>query len=302
MSAPDLSAARVVAIGGGHGCSRTLRALRLLGIAPTAVVSVADDGGSSGRLRRDHDVVALGDLRAALLALAPEDVATTLLRDLVGHRFGDGDLAGHSLGNLVLLARLEARDGDLIGALDDVAGLLGVIGRVLPSTTVGLTLVADTSGGVVRGQAAIAGTHRIGRVRLEPAAPAASAEAVAAIAAADLVLLGPGSLFTSIIPNLLVPGVGDALASTAARVVLVANLREQPGETEGMGLGAHVAALLDHRADLRLDAILVDPDSPLGAGGGTPPSIPRFEHALAGPRGISHDPALLAQAVRDVLW
>ena len=290
----------VVAVGGGHGCARTLAALRILGVRTTAVVSVADDGGSSGRLRRDHGVVALGDLRAALLALAPTDATRTVLRDLVAHRFAGGDLGGHSLGNLVLLARLEARGGDLVAALDDVAALLGATGRVLPSATAEVTLVAETSGGVVRGQAAVAATRGVTRVRLEPAASDAPPEVVAALTDADLVLLGPGSLFTSVLPNLLVPGVAAALAAGGARTVLVANLREQVGETEGMTLAAHVAALHAHVPGLRLDGVLLDPDSPLGA---TPPSDgpPVIAARLAGPRGISHEPALLAAAVADLL-
>ncbi len=300
MSGRGPAGAHVVAVGGGHGCSRTLRALRRLGVRATAVVSVADDGGSSGRLRRDHDVVALGDLRSALLALAPEDAGAGLLPDLLAHRFVRGDLDGHSLGNLVLLARLEARGGDLIAALDDVGALLGAAGRVLPSTTAGVTLVAETSTGEVRGQAAVAGTRRIRRVRLEPSAPDAPGEVRRAIADADLVLLGPGSLFTSLLPNLLVPGVAETLAAAAARTVLVANLREQPGETEGMTLADHVAALLDHVPDLRLDAVLADPGSPLGAApwSGGPPVVPA---RLAGPRGISHDPERLAAALVDLV-
>ncbi len=294
------SVPHVVAIGGGHGCARTLAALRRLDVRATAVVSVADDGGSSGRLRRDHGIVALGDLRAALLALAPGGPEHDVLRDLVAHRFGAGDLDGHSLGNLVLLARLEARAGDLVAALDDVARLLGAVGRVLPSATTPLTLVAETSDGLVRGQAAIAATRRIVRVRLEPEGPEAPPETLAALDAADLVLLGPGSLFTSVLPNLLVPVVASALAAGRARTVLVANLREQPGETEGMSLDGHVAALRGHVPGLRLDAVLVDPDSPLGAappaGGTAVVTAP-----LAGPRGISHEPALLAAAVTDLL-
>jgi uncharacterized cofD-like protein len=294
------SAPHVVAVGGGHGCARTLAALRILGVRTTAVVSVADDGGSSGRLRRDHGVVALGDLRAALLALTPEDSGREVLRDLVAHRFAAGDLDGHSLGNLILLARLEVRGGDLVAALDDVAALLGAAGRVLPSATAEVTLVAETSDGVVRGQAAVAGTRRIARVRLEPEAPDAPAEVVAALTGADLVLLGPGSLFTSVLPNLLVPGVAAALAAGAPRTVLVANLREQPGETEGMSLAEHVAALRAHVPGLHLDAVLLDPGSPLGAE--PPPDGPPVVAApLAGPRGVSHEPARLAAAVADLL-
>jgi uncharacterized cofD-like protein len=301
-------APNVVAVGGGHGCARTLRALRRLGVSATAVVSVADDGGSSGRLRRDHQVVALGDLRAALLALAaPEPPGEAgdgapgaILREVLGHRFGGGDLDGHSLGNLVLLARLEARAGDLIAALDDVGRLLGSAGRVLPSTTAGVTLVAETAGGEVRGQAAVAGTRRIRRVRLEPAEPDAPAEVLAAVAGADLVVLGPGSLFTSLLPNLLVPGLAAALAGASARTVLVANLREQPGETEGMSLRAHVEALAAHVPTLRIDTVLADPDSALGATGWTG-GPPVQAVRLAGPRGISHDPQLLAGALADLL-
>ena len=297
-SGPDRP--HVVAIGGGHGCARTLAALRRLGVRTTAVVSVADDGGSSGRLRRDHDVVALGDLRAALLALTPEGAASALLRDLLGHRFARGQLDGHSLGNLALLARVEARDGDLIAALDDLAGLLGTAGRVLPSTTAGVTLVAETDTGEVRGQAAVAGTRRIRRVRLEPDDVRAPAEVVAALADADLVLLGPGSLFTSLLPNLLVDGVAATLERARPRTVLIANLGEQRGETEGMDLAAHVRALMAHVPRLRLDAVLADPGSALGAAGwrGGPPVVAA---ALAGRRGISHDPDLLAAAVAGLL-
>lgn len=300
MRSEDPRRPHVVAVGGGHGCARTLAALRLLGVRATAVVSVADDGGSSGRLRRDHGIVALGDLRAALLALAPEDGPGDVLRELLGHRFASGDLGGHSLGNLVLLARLEARGGDLVAALDDVATLLGATGRVLPSATSDVTLVAETSEGVVRGQATVAATRGIRRVRLEPEAPTAPPEVLAALDGADLVLLGPGSLFTSVLPNLLVPGVAAALAAAPAPTVLVANLREQPGETEGMTLDDHLGALRTHVPSLRLDAVIVDPDSPLGA---VPPTAgPKVVAApLAGPRGISHEPARLAAVVAGLL-
>lgn len=296
MTGVALPRRHVVAIGGGHGCARTLRALRHLDVAATAVVSVADDGGSSGRLRQDHQVVALGDLREALLALAPPSLAG----GLVSHRFVGGQLDGHSLGNLVLMARLEARSGDLIAALEDVTVLLGGSGRVLPSTTVAVTLVGETVAGEVRGQAAIAGTRRIRRVRLEPADATTPPAVREAIGGADLVVLGPGSLFTSLLPNLLVPGVAQALAARPDGVVLVANLREQPGETEGMSLRDHVEALVAHVPGLRLVAVLADPDSPLGSApwpGG--PAI--VAHPLAGPRGISHDPSRLAAALVDLL-
>jgi uncharacterized cofD-like protein len=223
-----------------------------------------------------------------------------LLRGLLEHRFSGGDLDGHSLGNLVLLARLEARAGDLIAALDDVGALLGAAGRVLPSTTAAVTLVAEAEAGEVRGQAAVAVTRRIRRVRLDPGAPAVPEEVRAAIAAADVVLLGPGSLFTSLLPNLLVPGIASALGASRARTVLVANLGEQPGETEGMSLRDHVDALVAHVPTLRIDVVLADPDSALGAAAwqGGPPVAAA---PLAGPRGISHDPGRLAAALSDLL-
>jgi len=244
--------ARVVAIGGGHGCARTLRAMRGPGIALTAVVSVADDGGSSGRLRRDHAVVALGDLRMALRALAPEG----RLRTLTGHRFDRGDLEGHSLGNLLLLGALEQAGGDLLAALRDLATLLEVEGRVLPSTTDAVTLRAESASGFVQGQAAVASTSRLHRVHLEPPDVQAPSAVEAAIAAADMIVLGPGSLYTSVLPNLLVPGVRSALAAAGGRVVLVGNLGAQVGETQGMDLADHLEALHQHVPEVRIDTLV----------------------------------------------
>jgi uncharacterized cofD-like protein len=243
----------VVVLGGGHGCARSLTALRRLAVRRTAVVSVADDGGSSGRIRRDHDVVALGDLRMALLALASDERGIV---PLAGRRFARGELAGHSLGNLLLLGLLEEHEGDLLRALTSFAALVGAVGTVLPATTTPVTLSARTAEGVVEGQVAVATATRIRRVRIDPVDAPAATGVADAIITADLVLLGPGSLYTSILPVLLIDGVADALAATAAQVVLVGNLRAQPGETEGMDLADHVEALLDHRPDLRIDTLL----------------------------------------------
>ena len=251
----------VVAVGGGHGCARSLAALRHLEVDRTAVVTVADDGGSSGRIRRDHGVVALGDLRMALLTLAEAAAADEApsgaaeLARLAGRRFARGELAGHSLGNLLLLGLLEEHDGDLMAALAAFGRLTGAAGRVLPATTSAVTLSARTATGTVTGQTAVATTRRILDVRLEPAAPAPAPGVLDALAGADLVLIGPGSLYTSILPVLLVDGVADALARTPGRVVLVGNLREQPGETEGMDLADHVDALRQHLPRLRLDLV-----------------------------------------------
>jgi uncharacterized cofD-like protein len=289
---------RAVAIGGGHGLARTLRALPRVVDHVTAVVTVADDGGSSGRLRRDLDVLPPGDLRMALTALArqPELAAT------VGYRFRRGELAGHSLGNLVLVALLELSDGDVVRALDRLAALLQVPGRVLPCTTVPVTLLARTAGGGVTGQVAVAATPRLEQVWLAPADASATPEAVAAIERADLVVLGPGSLYTSLLPNLLVPGIAGAVATTAAPVVVVANLRQQPGETEGMSLVDHLDALLEHVPDLRVD-VLIGHDGPAPSGEGAPLTL---DPATIGGRvgrvlpadlldgHDGHDPAVLA--------
>ena len=326
VARPTLS---VVVVGGGHGCSRSLRALRRLEVDRTAVVTVADDGGSSGRLRRDHDVVALGDLRMALLALAGDAAPpgegsgeaaheraapdTGTIVALAGRRFERGELAGHSLGNLLLLGLIEEFEGDLVAALDAFARLVGAVGRVLPATTVPVTLAAETASGPVAGQVAVATATRIHSVRLDPDDAPAAPGVLDALDAADLVLLGPGSLYTSILPNLLVGGVADALRHTSARVVLVGNLREQPGETEGMDLADHVEALLQHVPGLRLDVLLAHERSGREEGAATARDPLRIdEQRLAGLVGMivrtdlgdeldGHDPQRLAAAVADLL-
>src|SRR6266498_723221 len=206
----------VVAVGGGHGLSITLSALRLVGVEPTALVTVADDGGSSGRLRRDLGLLPPGDLRMALLALADP---TAEVRELFAYRFRVGDLAGHSLGNL-MLAALTDLEGGFLEALATASRWLGVRGRVLPSTLVPVRLRGRVDGRTVWSQVAITQTRgRVEGVWLEPSAPEALDQAVAAVRAADLVLLGPGSTYTSVVPNLLVPALGRALAAVGAGVI-----------------------------------------------------------------------------------
>ena len=310
----------VVAIGGGHGCSRSLAALRRLDVDATAVVTVADDGGSSGRLRRDHDVVALGDLRMALLALSPsaespsaeQDGATSTLAALARRRFSRGELSGHSLGNLLLLGLVEEHDGDLVAALDAFGVLLDVAGRVLPVTTEPVTLVAETDTGTVEGQAAVASTRRIRRVRLDPAAPTLTPGVTDAIARADAVLVGPGSLYTSILPVLLVPGMEEALRATTAQVVLVGNMREQPGETEGMDLADQADALLEHVPALRIDVVLAHERAPARSSVSQREPLRIDEQRLARSTGRvarrdlgdeldGHDPQRLAAAIAELL-
>lgn len=301
---------RVVAIGGGHGLSGVLTGLRALGLAPTAVVTVADDGGSSGRLRRDLGIIAPGDLRMALLALA----RNTALAETLSHRFRDGELAGHALGNLMLVALAE-QEGGFVGALRRAGELLDCQGAVLPSTTMPVELHAEAAGQHLDGQVRVqtAGSQ-IERLWLEPAAPFACREAVAAIEQADLVLLGPGSLFTSVIVNLLVPGIAQAVATTPAQVVHVANVRTQVGETTGLDLDDHLSALLDHLHGRTLDATIVhdgpvDPESvgePLQAapgvdGLGQVLAADLVQRDDAGRPGESHDPLRLAEVLTGLL-
>jgi len=257
-----------VAFGGGHGLHASLSALRRVTRDLTAIVTVADDGGSSGRLRRDYGVLPPGDLRMALAALCGDDSWGTTWSKVVQHRFaGRGELSGHAVGNLLIVALWELI-GDEVEALDWVARLLGAHGRVLPMASVPLDLVAEVEGAdanfpdaisAVRGQVACATTT--GRVRsmsLVPADPPACAQAVQAVAEADWVVLGPGSWFTSVLPHLLVPELASALVATPARRVVTLNLAPQPGETEGFSPRAHLEVLASHAPDLAFDVVLAD--------------------------------------------
>jgi uncharacterized cofD-like protein len=241
-----------VAIGGGHGAAKSLTALRALTTAVTAVVTVADDGGSSGRLRRELDVLPPGDLRMALVALAERPELVELLQ----YRFQKGDLAGHSLGNLIIVALQELLDGDLLAALEQVGTALGLAGRVLPCTTDRVNLEASTSDGIIVGQTNVANASQIHDVWLEPRQVRPTPAVLEALTEARLIVLGPGSLYTSILPNLLIPQIVETITQSPATTVYVANLREQPGETEGMNFDAHVEALFQHAPGLRIDALI----------------------------------------------
>lgn len=293
----------VTAIGGGHGLSATLTALRRMGVRPTAVVSVADDGGSSGRLRRDLDVPPPGDLRRALSTLA----ADPLRRDLLEYRFASGELEGHALGNLILLGAAGLRDGDMAAGLEALGEVFRVRGRVVPACSTAVVLEAELADGqVVVGQRLITATPAIRRVRLQPADVAANPAAVSAIVTADLVVIGPGSLYTSLIPPLLVAGLRDALMATAAQVVVVANLRQQPGETEDLDLSGHLDALFAHLPNgLDID-ILVANDGPV-AEPARPlvaidhhPRIGRIVTAPLADRRGDHDPERLAEVLASL--
>ena len=255
---------RVVALGGGHGLSASLQALRQVTPHVTAVVTVADDGGSSGRLRDELGILPPGDLRMALAALAGSDDWGRTWEALLQHRFdGDGPLAGHAVGNL-LLAGLTGTTGDPVAALDLAGRLVGAVGRVLPMSRTPLVVCADVEGSdrPVVGQVAVATTTaRVTAVSLRPGDPAACEESVAAVLDADWVVLGPGSWFTSVLPHLLVPGLRDALVATSARRLVCLNLAEQAGETSGMSPQDHLEALVAHAPELRLDVVLADCDA-----------------------------------------
>lgn len=292
-----------VAIGGGHGLHRSLQALTRIAVDVTAVVTVADDGGSSGRLRRDLDVLPPGDMRMALAALCADPEVI----DLLQYRFSRGELAGHSLGNLLLVALTDLAGGDPAAGTAALARRFGINGRVLPCTDVPLTLHAVSADGRVRGQRHVTRTPRVERVWLEPADLTATPAVLDAVADADVVVLGPGSLYTSLIPNLLVPEIAKAVDATPAPVVYVANLREQPGETEGMDLSDHLTALRDHVPDLRVDVVLAHAGpEPSGPGRRLRPMLTpglaselRTADLLDGEDG--HDPRLLGDALLEVV-
>jgi uncharacterized cofD-like protein len=310
---------KAVALGGGHGLYATLLALRAITEDVTAVVTVADDGGSSGRLRRELGVLAPGDLRMALAALAADDGAAGRWREVFQHRFGGtGALAGHAVGNLVMAGLLEVL-GDPVAMLDEVCALLRVTGRVLPMTVEPLDIEADVAGldgdtdhpdrlSRIRGQVAVATTPgRVHRVRLRPERPQACAEAVRAVVAADLVVLGPGSWFTSVLPHLLVPGLASALVNTQARRVLILNLVPQPGETAGFSPEQYLTVLCDHAPPgFTVHAVLADVDAVAA-----PARLHRCAAALGGHAYLDrvaddgstdrHDPVALAAALRRIL-
>lgn len=239
----ELEGVAVVALGGGHGLARALLAVAEYAGLITAVVSVADDGGSSGRLAPALDIPPPGDIRRALLALSP---APSVWRELFEHRFEEGDVAGHSLGNL-MLAALTERSGSFADAVHTAGRLLGARGAVLPASETRLTLEAVIGGSLVAGQVAVARARgRLEELRIVPPHAAANPAALRAIAAADQIVLGPGSLFTSVIACLKVEGMAAAINASPARVVYVCNLTTQDGETLGMDAARHVQALVRH--------------------------------------------------------
>ena len=278
---------RVVALGGGTGMSTLLEGLRDYTSRITAVVSVADDGGSSGRLRREFDMLPPGDVRKCLVALSDE---SPILGDLLRYRFDDvqgeaGELAGHSFGNLFLTV-LWKLTGDFGEAVRQAGRILSIRGRVMPATLDRVSLIATyEDGSQTTGQRKISETAaRIRRVEFKPNPGPASGEILAAIDEADLIVIGPGSLYTSVLPNLLIEGIPEAIARSEAARVYVANVASFEGETAGFSLRDHLDAISEH-TDGRLPFELTLANSP---------SVPRAhvqELEAAGGRFVTYDPS-----------
>jgi uncharacterized cofD-like protein len=258
----------VVALGGGHGLAASLAALRHVVTDLTAVVTVADNGGSSGRLRREFGVLPPGDLRQALAALCDDDEWGRTWARVLQHRFSsNGEMDEHAVGNLLIVALWELLGGHVDG-LDWVGRLLGAQGRVLPMSVAPIDITASVRGidpvdadalTTVRGQVQVASTSgQVVSVALEPSRPPACREALAAVNAADWVVLGPGSWFTSVLPHLLVPELREALVTSRARKVVTLNLEPQTGETDGFSPETHLEVLAGHAPDLKLDVVLAD--------------------------------------------
>jgi uncharacterized cofD-like protein len=281
---------KLVAVGGGHGTAVSLRALKQLADDVTGVVSVADDGGSTGRLRALLNVAAVGDIRKCLVALAdPENPLTTSFE----HRFAVGELRGHTVGNLLLVGLVDAT-GNLEESVTALAQLMGVKGTIVPASSEGVVLLAMTEEGPTRGQSKVARSSTIRRVSVEPSSPPAPIVAVEAIERADVVLIGPGSLFTSVLAACVVPGITQALAGTRATRIYVANLHPELPETEGYSLQDHVDALSRH--GVAVDLVLADERSSFAR---DPCTTQTRVLDLSDERGLVHNVQKLASAVRD---
>jgi uncharacterized cofD-like protein len=267
---------KIVAIGGGTGLSVLLRGLKEFDVDITAVVTVADDGGSSGRLRSDFDMPPPGDIRNCLVALADTE---PLLEKLWQHRFKTGEgLAGHSFGNLFIAALTDVT-GDFETAIRETSRVLAVRGRVLPAVSRAVSLKAHmTDGTVVAGESQIPNVgKRIKRVEIEPADVSPLPEVLQAIREADAVIVGPGSLYTSIMPNLLIPGIVDALQASSATKFYVCNVMTQPGETDSYTASQHVKAIYDHAGVGLFHYILVN-SAPI-----PPAVIEQYREKMAAP-------------------
>jgi len=306
---------RIVAIGGGTGLSTLLRGLKEVSSNITAVVTVADDGGSSGKLRHELGVPPVGDIRNCIAALAD---AEPTMSSLMQYRFPAGDiepgLAGHAFGNLLIAAMADIT-GDFEEGVRQSNRVLAVRGQVVPVAPRALNLNAELADGTrLTGQSLIGRSRGIRRVWLSPASVEASAEAVEAVRSADLIVVGPGSLYTSLLPSLLVPGIRSAIESASGLRVYVSNVATQPGETEGYTLSEHVAALSAHDVGHLIDVVLANDDDTASVPAGYVAEPVRIDlpHNDARPRlelaGVvdpanahRHDPRRLTEALLAIL-
>lgn len=254
---------RIVAIGGGTGLSTLLRGLKLYSSNITAIVTVSDDGGSSGKLIKEKGMIPPGDIRNCLVALADAEKSMT---DLFQHRFThqSGNLSGHSLGNLLIAALVDQSHGDFEKAVEQASDVLAIRGRVIPATldTVRLRALLDNGTEICGETAIVEAGAKIRKIYLDPPDVSPREAALAAIREADMVCIGPGSVFTSIIPNLLVPGIAQALKETQAIKIYVCNVMTQPGESEGFSASQHVSAILTNTESRIFDYVLVNTGSP----------------------------------------
>jgi uncharacterized cofD-like protein len=299
----------VVALGGGHGLSNALRALRRVTTDLTAIVGVSDDGGSSGRLRVEFGVLPPGDLRMALAALCGDDMSGRTWSRVIQHRFGgQGDLAGHTLGNLMMTALWQEADDPVVG-LTWMATLLDVHGTVLPCSTTPITICARlVTGEFIHGQAQVATVRDpIAEVWIDPDNPEACAASLDAIAQADVLILGPGSWYTSVLPHLMIPQQREALSTSSAQRVLITNVQPNADrETRGLPLTRHLELIRMYAPELRFDWVLVDPshvDDGVALEDAATQLGARVHYAsVERPDGSGqHDPDLLSAALRTVL-
>ena len=292
----------VVALGGGHGLAATLRAARTYAGSIAGVVSIGDDGGSSGRLRLDLGVAPPGDLRRCLSALASEE---SLLARSLEHRFDVGTLQGHPIGN-ILLTGLALVAEDLQAGIDEIGRLVGATGRIFPATDVPVTLIADSDTGTLAGQVTIERATGIRNLRFDPADPPVSAAAVEAVRNADQVLIGPGSLFTSVLATAVVPAIREALAETSAKRVFIANVANEKGDARGFGLAEHIETAAQH--GVAIDAVVAPASAATGEGptdlvlrGSEHSHCPVIIADLSAEDRWSHDPVKLGRVLAELV-
>jgi uncharacterized cofD-like protein len=303
---------RVVAIGGGTGLSSLLRGLKTYTSNLYAIVTVADDGGSSGRLRDEYRILPPGDFRQCLIALAD---AEPLMKQLFDHRFKEGSLNGHSFGNLFIMAMADVT-GNFEHALRESGKILAVKGTIVPSTLQDVTLVASINGHTVEGESKIPQQNEpISRVFLKPDGAQVNPEAAEAILNAELVVIGPGSLYTSILPNLLVEGMVEAIKASPALKVYICNLASQQGETDGYDVDDYLRVIREHVGSNLFDFVLVNSNHAHIPAGGQSQVIFRAQDSTGHPevRFISadvvnvrvpshHDPDKLARSIMRRVW